>query len=88
MIGGVLLGVGVVSAFGTTARIKMNVRCRPRRNSAHMTAALQMNDESKTRQIADGIIKNYPSSPYADQAQLTLARIDVEAASRTRRSLR
>jgi predicted negative regulator of RcsB-dependent stress response len=43
-----------------------------------MTLAMQANDESKSRQIAAGLIKNYASSPYADQAQLALARIDVE----------
>jgi predicted negative regulator of RcsB-dependent stress response len=44
-----------------------------------MTAALQMNDPQKSLQIADGLIKNFPSSPYADQAQLTIARIDIDS---------
>jgi predicted negative regulator of RcsB-dependent stress response len=44
-----------------------------------MTAALQMNDPQKSLRIADGLIKNFPSSPYADQAQLTIARIDVDS---------
>ena len=43
-----------------------------------MTAALQTNEPPKSRQIADGLIKDYASSPYADQAQLTLARLDVD----------
>jgi predicted negative regulator of RcsB-dependent stress response len=43
-----------------------------------MTAALQANDHSKSRQVAAGLIKDYASSPYADQAQLTLARLDVD----------
>jgi predicted negative regulator of RcsB-dependent stress response len=43
-----------------------------------MALAMQANDESKSRQIAAGLIKNYASSPYADQAQLALARIDIE----------
>ncbi len=30
------------------------------------------------RPIADGLIKNYPDSPYADQAQLAIARLSVE----------
>ena len=38
-----------------------------------MTAALQRNDEAKARQIADGLAKDFPGSPYADQAQLALA---------------
>lgn len=43
-----------------------------------MTAALEGNDRNKSRQIAEGLIKAYPKSPYADQAQLTLARLDVD----------
>ncbi len=42
-----------------------------------MTSALQHNDPSRTRQIADGLIKDYPGSPYADQAKLVLARLYV-----------
>ncbi len=56
----------------------MNVPTKAAAQFSAMAAALQTNDESKTRQIADGIITDYPSSPYADQAQLTLARIDVD----------
>ena len=44
-----------------------------------MTAALQVNDAQKSRHIADGLIKEFPNSPYADQAQLTIARMDVES---------
>jgi len=43
-----------------------------------MTAALQTNDHEKSRRIAEGLIKGYANSPYADQAQLTLARLDVD----------
>ena len=43
-----------------------------------MTNALEANDLAKSRQIAAGLIKDYAKSPYADQAQLTLARLDVE----------
>jgi predicted negative regulator of RcsB-dependent stress response len=42
-----------------------------------MTSALQHNDPSRTRQLADGLIKDYPGSPYADQAKLVLARLYV-----------
>ncbi len=42
-----------------------------------MTSALQHNDPVRTRQIADGLIKDYPTSPYADQAKLVLARLYV-----------
>ncbi|HTV98203.1 MAG TPA: tetratricopeptide repeat protein [Steroidobacteraceae bacterium] len=45
---------------------------------ADMSAAVQGNDAAKARQIGDGLIKRYPGSPYADQAQLTLARLAVD----------
>ena len=51
---------------------------------ADMSAAVQRNDRAKARQIADGLIKDYPSSPYADQAQLALARLDVDEGQEAR----
>jgi predicted negative regulator of RcsB-dependent stress response len=46
---------------------------------SQLTTALQSGDETKPRQIANDLIKDYPSSPYADQAKLVLARMDVES---------
>ena len=43
-----------------------------------MTTALQHDDRTRTRQIADGLITTYPASPYADQAKLMLARLYVD----------
>src|SRR5271166_6397364 len=43
-----------------------------------MTAAVDKNDRSSARRIADAIIQTYSGSPYADQAQLTLARLFVD----------
>jgi predicted negative regulator of RcsB-dependent stress response len=45
---------------------------------SQLSSALQSGDEKKPRQIATDLIKDYPSSPYADQAKLVLARMDVE----------
>jgi predicted negative regulator of RcsB-dependent stress response len=44
-----------------------------------MSAAVQVNDGAKAREIAQALIKGYPATPYADQAQLTLARLSVDA---------
>jgi len=46
---------------------------------ADMSAAVDGNNPGKARQIADGLVKSYPSSPYADQAQLVLARLAIDA---------
>jgi predicted negative regulator of RcsB-dependent stress response len=43
-----------------------------------MTTAIQASDFPKSRTLADGIIKDFPGSPYADQAQLALAGIAVD----------
>jgi predicted negative regulator of RcsB-dependent stress response len=78
-LGGVVLGVG--GWFGIQYyRSHQNARAmQAAEQFTQMAAALQMNDAQKSLQIADGLIKNFPSSPYADQAQLTIARIDVDS---------
>jgi predicted negative regulator of RcsB-dependent stress response len=43
-----------------------------------MSAAAQANDGAKARAIAQVLIHDYPTTPYADQAQLTLARLSVD----------
>ena len=43
-----------------------------------MAAALERNDAARTRLVAAGLIQDFPASPYADQAQLTLARMAVD----------
>jgi predicted negative regulator of RcsB-dependent stress response len=43
-----------------------------------MAVAVQRSDGTRARQIAAGLIKDYPNSPYADQAQLALARLSVD----------
>jgi predicted negative regulator of RcsB-dependent stress response len=43
-----------------------------------MASAVQRNDQAKARQIADGLINQFPGSPYTDQAQLALAGLYVD----------
>jgi predicted negative regulator of RcsB-dependent stress response len=45
---------------------------------ADMSAAVD-GDPAKARQLADGLIKTFPGSPYADQAELVLARLAIDA---------
>jgi predicted negative regulator of RcsB-dependent stress response len=79
ILGGVVLGVG--GWFGVQYyRSHQNALALQAADQfTQMTAALQMNDSQKSLQIANGLIKNFPDSPYADQAQLTIARIDVDS---------
>ncbi|HEX3395895.1 MAG TPA: tetratricopeptide repeat protein [Steroidobacteraceae bacterium] len=79
ILGGVVLGVGGWFGIQYYRSHQNAVAMQAAEQFTQMTAALQMNDAQKSVQIADGLIKNFPTSPYADQAQLTIARIDVES---------
>jgi predicted negative regulator of RcsB-dependent stress response len=79
IVGGVILGIGGWYAFQYYRSHQNEVALQAAAQFSQMTAALQVNDVQKSRQIADGLIKGFPSSPYADQAQLTIARIDVDS---------
>jgi len=78
ILGGVVLGVGGWFGYQRYQSHQNEVALRAADQFGQMTAALQMNDPKKSLQIADGLIKDFPNSPYADQAQLTVARIDVD----------
>ncbi len=78
LIGGVLVGAGLFFGIRYYQHYTNERAFKAAAQFSAMTAALQANDVAKTRQIADALIKDYSSSPYADQAQLTLARLDVD----------
>jgi predicted negative regulator of RcsB-dependent stress response len=80
ILGGVVLGVGGWFGIQYYRSHQNTVALQAAAQFNQMTVALQGNDAKKSLQIADGLIKNYPSSPYADQAQLAIARIDVDGA--------
>jgi predicted negative regulator of RcsB-dependent stress response len=79
ILGGVVLGVGGWFGIQYYRSHQNALAMQAAEQFTQMTAALQMNDPQKSQRIADGLIKNFPSSPYADQAQLTIARIDVDS---------
>ena len=78
LIGGVLIGAALFFGFRYFQSYTNERALKAAAQFSALTAALQANDHAKSRQIADGLIKDYASSPYADQAQLTLARLDVD----------
>jgi predicted negative regulator of RcsB-dependent stress response len=78
LIGGVLVGAGVFFGIRYFESYTNERAFKAAAQFSAMSAALQSNNRTSSRQIADGIIKDYASSPYADQAQLALARLDVD----------
>ena len=78
LIGGVLVGAAVFFGMRYYQSYNNEQAFKAAAQFSAMTAALQTNDRAKSRQIADGLIKDHAGSPYADQAQLTLARLDVD----------
>jgi predicted negative regulator of RcsB-dependent stress response len=80
ILGGVVLGVGGYFGFQYYRSHQNEVALKAAAQFAQMTQALQTDDDAKrSLQIADTLIKDYPGSPYADQAQLTVARIDIDS---------
>jgi predicted negative regulator of RcsB-dependent stress response len=79
ILGGVVLGVGGWYGYQRYQSHQNEVAYRAADQFSQMTAALELNDPKKSLQIADGLIKDFPNSPYADQARLAIARVDVES---------
>jgi predicted negative regulator of RcsB-dependent stress response len=78
VVAGVVLGVALLLGWRYYQSHQDRVAMQAAGAFSAMTTALEINDASKSRQLAAGLIKDFPGSPYADQAQLTLARLDID----------
>jgi predicted negative regulator of RcsB-dependent stress response len=78
ILGGVVLGVAGLFGWRYYESYQNTQALAAAGKFSEMTTAIQANDFTKSRTVADGIIKDFPSSPYADQAQLALAGIAVD----------
>ena len=78
LTGGVLVGAAVFFGIQYFHKYTNERGLKAAAEFSAMTAALQTNDPAKSRRIAEGLLKDHANSPYADQAQLTLARLDVD----------
>ena len=78
MLGGVALAVALLYGY----RFYQGHRDTQDANAAAqfsvMTAAVDANDRTAAKSTAAAIIKDYPASPYADQAELMLARLAID----------
>ena len=78
MIGAVVIGLAFVSGLRYYENHRNERALQAASQFGEMASALQHNDRTRAQQIAGGLIKDYPNSPYADQAKLTLARLYVD----------
>lgn len=78
IVAGVVLGVGALFGWRYYQGHQNEVALQAAAQFGTMTTAVQLGDRSKAREIAAALIKDFPTSPYADQAQLTLAGLDVD----------
>jgi predicted negative regulator of RcsB-dependent stress response len=77
--GGVVLGAALIFGYRYYEGYVNDRALRAAARFEELTSALARDDRGKVRQAADGLIKEYPTSPYADQAQLVLARLSVDS---------
>ena len=76
--GGIVLGAALIFGYRYYDSYRNDRALRAAAQFDDMAAALEQNDAAKSRQIATGLIQTHPTSPYADQAQLVLARLAVD----------
>lgn len=76
--GGIVLGAALIFGYRYYDGIRNDRALRAAAQFEELTSALARDDQGKVRQVAAGLVKDYPTSPYADQAQLVLARISVD----------
>ena len=79
LIIGALIGAGALFGWRYYQTYQTQQGLKAAAQFAELSALAQGSDVAKSRQVADQLIQDYPSSPYADQAKLVLARIDVDA---------
>jgi predicted negative regulator of RcsB-dependent stress response len=78
VVAGVVLGVALLVGWRYYENHQNQAAMKAAVAFSAMTTALEINDVPKSRELASGIIKDFPDSPYADQAKLTLARLDID----------
>jgi predicted negative regulator of RcsB-dependent stress response len=78
IVGGIVVAVALVFGWRYYDGYRNERAFKAAAQFGAMTAALDKNDRNAARQIAEGIIKDYASTPYGDQAELILARLFVD----------
>ena len=76
--GGAVLGFAIFFGYRYYDGSRNTTALRAAAQFDAMTGALDGGDKVKARQIADGVFNDFPGSPYADQAELVVARLAVD----------
>ncbi|GAC1304497.1 MAG: YfgM family protein [Steroidobacteraceae bacterium] len=79
VVGGVVLGAAIIFGYRFYDTRRNDIALRAAGEFQEISAALATNDEARVKQAAAALIKEYPASPYADQAKLVLARMAVDS---------
>jgi predicted negative regulator of RcsB-dependent stress response len=78
VIPAIIVGLGFVFGYRYYREHQEQRALNASAQFSDMAGAIEGNDFAKARQIAEGLIKDYAKSPYADQARLTIARLAVD----------
>jgi predicted negative regulator of RcsB-dependent stress response len=78
VLGGIVLGAALIFGYRYYDGYRNERALRAASQFGDMTSALEREDRNKARQIAAELVKDYPTSPYADQSQLVMARLYVD----------
>jgi predicted negative regulator of RcsB-dependent stress response len=77
-VGAIVIGLGLAYGWRHYQAHQDAVAMNASAQFLDLANAAQANNTAKARQLAESLIKDYPRSPYADQAQLTLARLSID----------
>jgi predicted negative regulator of RcsB-dependent stress response len=78
MLGALVIGVAFTVGLRYYEHHRNERALQAAEQFGEMASALQHDDRASTRRIAEDLITAHPASPYADQAKLMLARLDVD----------
>jgi len=79
LAGGVLLGAALLFGWRYYDNYKNQQALTAAEKFNALNTALEKNDRAAARNIAEDLKKDYSSSPYADQADLMIARLAVDS---------
>jgi predicted negative regulator of RcsB-dependent stress response len=77
-IGAVVLGLAFVTGYRYYQGHRDQRALAAGAQFEGMAIAVQRNDQVTAKHIADGLVKDFPGTPYADQAQLAVAGLYVD----------